>query len=99
MMAFLPAADRQRRSRRRPLPTRRQSCAWTAALAGAVLLSLGLSSIDAAAQRGATLTPDRLTHLVNKDLGGDRWTITVNLATFDPVRILNLTGNVYRPGA
>lgn len=53
---------------------------------------------DASAQRGATLTPDRLTYIVNKDVGADRWTITVNLATFDPLRVINVTGNVYRPG-
>jgi hypothetical protein len=99
-MAATSAADPQRRSRRCLLPViARRSCARTALLAGLVLLLLGLTSGDAVAQRGATLTPDRLTYIVNKDVGGDRWTITVNLATFDPVRILNLTGNVYRPGA
>lgn len=63
------------------------------------LLLLALVPASALAQRGATLTPDRLTYLVNKDLAGERWTITVNLATFDPTRIINVTGNVYRPGA
>jgi len=52
----------------------------------------------ASAQAGSTVTPDRLTYVVNKDLAGERWTITMNLAAADPARLINVTGNVFRPG-
>lgn len=49
------------------------------------------------AQAGTAVTPDRFTYIVNKDLAGERWTITVNLASVDPPRLISVTGNVYRP--
>ncbi|MEW6272205.1 MAG: hypothetical protein AB1689_23225 [Thermodesulfobacteriota bacterium] len=61
-------------------------------LVSAVLL---LAPALASAQSGSTLTPDRLTYLVNKDVGALRWTINFNLASLDPPRPINVTGNVY----
>lgn len=63
----------------------------------AILASLLLPGL-AMAQAGSTVTPDRLTYVVNKDLAGERWTITLNLASVDPPRLINVTGNVFRPG-
>jgi hypothetical protein len=48
------------------------------------------------AQTGSTLTPDRLSYLVNKDVGTDRFTIGLNLSSTDTSKILNATGNVFR---
>jgi hypothetical protein len=48
------------------------------------------------AQSGTTLTPDRRTFLVNKDLGPERWTISAGLATDDVESVLSVTGNVFR---
>ncbi|MBY0279956.1 hypothetical protein K2Z84_31860 [Candidatus Binatia bacterium] len=45
---------------------------------------------------GVTMTPDRLHLLVNKDLGAERWSISMNLSANDPTRIVSVTGNVYR---
>jgi len=69
------------------------------ALAVAVVLAGSLVAAAAAlAQSGATLTPDKLSYLVSKDVGAERWTINLNLATLSPQRTINVTGNVYRPG-
>jgi hypothetical protein len=68
------------------------------AVLGAVVLIGLLDPARAAAQAGSTVTPDRLTYVVNKDLAGERWTITMNLASVDPPRLINVTGNVFRPG-
>ncbi len=57
---------------------------------------VALASSDAAAQSGSTLTPDRLSYVVSKDVGPERWTINLNLASLDPPRIINATGNVFR---
>jgi len=57
-----------------------------------------LLAASAGAQSGSTLTPDRLTYVVNKDVGAERWTINLNLASLDPQRAINVTGNVYRSG-
>jgi hypothetical protein len=63
-------------------------------LAGlAVLASSGV----ARAQSGATLSPDRLSYMVNKDLAGERWTINLNLSSAAPQTFLNATGNVFKP--
>ena len=63
-------------------------------LAGlALLASPGL----ARAQSGATLSPDRLSYMVNKDLAGERWTINLNLSDASPQKLLNATGNVFKP--
>ncbi|MEW6273418.1 MAG: hypothetical protein AB1689_29410 [Thermodesulfobacteriota bacterium] len=56
-----------------------------------------LAAPAAHAQSGATLTPDRLSYMVNKDLAGERWTINLNLASASPPSFLNATGNVFRP--
>src|SRR5262245_23107825 len=48
------------------------------------------------AQSGTTLTPDRRTFLVNKDLGAERWTISAGLATDDVESVISVTGNVFR---
>jgi hypothetical protein len=55
-----------------------------------------LDASEVAAQAGATLTPDRLTYLVNKDVGSERWTIGLNLGRPDGATFLNVTGNVFR---
>jgi len=62
-----------------------------------VLVSI-LAPIAARAQSGATLTPDRHSYVVNKDVGSERWTINLNLASLSPPRAINVTGNVYRDG-
>ncbi|MBY0280240.1 hypothetical protein K2Z84_33325 [Candidatus Binatia bacterium] len=51
----------------------------------------------ARAQSGATLSPDRLSYMVNKDLAGERWTINLDLSTAEPRQLLNATGNVFKP--
>jgi hypothetical protein len=61
------------------------------------ILSSPLGEARAATtNRGATLTPDRLSYLINKDVGSDRWSISANV---DPAsgRIASITGNVYKP--
>jgi hypothetical protein len=45
---------------------------------------------------GATLTPDLGTYLVSKDLGAERWSVSVNLASLDPSTVLNVSGTVFR---
>lgn len=62
-------------------------------------MAIGLPR-DATAQSGVAVTPDGLGYLVNKDLSGERWTISLNLSPEDPQRTLitNVTGNVFRPG-
>lgn len=45
---------------------------------------------------GVTMTPDRVHLLVNKDLGTERWSISMNLSSADPSRVVSVTGNVYR---
>lgn len=66
-------------------------------VAAAVLLATALTGSVALAQSGATLTPDRLSYMVSKDLAGERWTINLNLASASPGVVLNATGNVFRP--
>jgi hypothetical protein len=66
-----------------------------------VVVTIVASLVAASAARaasGSTLTPDHLTYVVNKDVGGERWTINLNLASLDPQRAINVTGNVYRTG-
>jgi len=81
-----------------------QSCS-ARLVRGALLVVLSASvfvavlvPVLARAQAGSTLTPDRLTYVVNKDVGAERWTINLNLASLDPQRAINVTGNVYRSG-
>jgi hypothetical protein len=56
-----------------------------------------------AAPAGVTMTPDALHLLVNKQLGAERWTISVNLAEEGEPdggpRITSITGNVFRSDA
>ena len=66
-------------------------------VAGVVFVSL-LAPLAARAESGATLTPDRHNYVVNKDVGSERWTINLNLASLSPQRAINVTGNVYRSG-
>jgi hypothetical protein len=69
-----------------------------AALVVGCVFSVLLLPSFARSQSGSTLTPDRLTYVVNKDVGAERWTINLNLASLDPQRAINVTGNVYRSG-
>ena len=74
---------------------------FSRAVAGAlfvVALVAVLLPVAARAESGSTLTPDHLTYVVNKDVGAERWTINLNLASLDPQRAINVTGNVYRSG-
>ena len=63
-------------------------------LAGLVLLA---TAAPAHAESGATLSPDQLSYMVNKDLAGERWTISLNLSSVAPQKLLNVTGNVFKP--
>ncbi len=47
----------------------------------------------ASAGDGVQLLPDQTQILVNKDVGGERWAIALNLSGDAP---LNVTGNVFR---
>jgi hypothetical protein len=47
-------------------------------------------------QAGSTLTPDRQSFMVNKDIGEERWTIALTLAQLDPPIVSSITGNVFR---
>jgi hypothetical protein len=68
------------------------------ALALATLVVAGIAP-HAAGQTpaGSTLSPDRQSFLVNKDLAGERWTINLNLYSTDPGDVINATGNIFRP--
>jgi hypothetical protein len=56
-----------------------------------------------ASGRGATLTYDGYNYLVNKDLGGERWSISLNIVPVQDAggafrnEIVSLTGNVFKP--
>ena len=63
-----------------------------------VVLIAAVGPRAAHAASGSTLTPDHLSYVVNKDVGAERWTINLNLASLDPQRPSNVTGNVYRSG-
>ena len=65
-----------------------------AALASVALLAARVS--HAQVPSGSTLSPDRQSYLVNKDLGNERWTINVNLFSTDPNDIINVTGSIFR---
>jgi hypothetical protein len=58
--------------------------------------ALALAPAAASAQSGATLTPDGLAFLVNKDIGEERWTIALNLSSRDASAFNNVTGNVFK---
>ena len=62
------------------------------------VVAAALAATTAAAQvpSGSTLSPDRQSFLVNKDLGAERWTINLNLFSSNPNDIINVTGNIFR---
>lgn len=64
-------------------------------MAVAITAVFGVAS-GARAQAGTTLTPDRQSFMVNKDIGDERWTITLTLAQIEPPVIASITGNVFR---
>ena len=42
------------------------------------------------------LSPDQQSFMVNKDIGPERWTITLNLFSTDPKSVISVTGNIFR---
>jgi hypothetical protein len=66
------------------------------------LTSLSLTeAIAAGSNKGTTLTPDRFDYLVSKDIGADRYAISVNFIPVDNGRdvvptLQSITGNVYK---
>ena len=71
--------------------------ARTTVLAFAAIAALATApDVHAQAPSGSTLSPDRQSFLVNKDLGNERWTINVNLFSTNPNNIINVTGNIFR---
>jgi hypothetical protein len=72
-------------------------------LAGGSRLATPQSAHAQAAGRGATLSLDRLNFLVNKDVGAERWSISLNYVpqTSEQGGIVpvleSVTGNVYQP--
>jgi hypothetical protein len=63
----------------------------------AIVAALAVTSAaHAQVPSGSTLSPDRQSFLVNKDLGNERWTINVNLFSTDPNDIINVTGSIFR---
>lgn len=57
---------------------------------------LGSGAVASAQDAAATMTPDRVHLLVNKPLGSERWSISMNLSVADPAKIVSVTGNVFR---
>lgn len=74
-----------------------------AALASAALLAPAarVQAQAPEAPTGVTMTPDQRHLLVNKQLGAERWTISVNLVPEGEggggPRVASITGNVFRP--
>ena len=69
----------------------------TIALLALVAALVGSPPVAARAQdAAATMTPDRVHLLVNKPLGSERWSISMNLSSADPAKIVSVTGNVFR---
>ncbi len=58
-------------------------------IGAAMTLTLALPALGQAAQSGVQWTPDTARVLVNKDVGVERWAITLNLSDF------SATGNVF----
>ena len=73
---------------------------WMCSLAGTILVAFLLvpaSVVTARAADGAsTPTPDLLTFLVSKDVGVERWVVSLNLSPSDPGVVANVTGNVFK---
>ena len=65
-------------------------------LAVAALLLGTHSTVRAQQPSGSTLSPDFQSYMVNKDLGPERWTISLNLFSTDPTSIISITGNIFR---
>ena len=63
---------------------------------GAVAVLILTCASAAAQDSGSTLSPDRQSFLVNKDIGNERWTIALNLFSTDPADVINVTGNIFR---
>jgi hypothetical protein len=63
-------------------------------LVALVVAGVAVAPAPGWAQNGATLTPDRLSYLVSKEVGGARWTISLNVAPDDESTIVNMTGNI-----
>ncbi|MBY0275937.1 hypothetical protein K2Z84_11375 [Candidatus Binatia bacterium] len=63
---------------------------------GAVLVVTFAVGPCAAQDSGSTLSPDQQSYLVNKDIGSERWTISLNLFSTDPANVINVTGNIFR---
>ncbi|MFM7735707.1 MAG: hypothetical protein ACKPBU_06965, partial [Alphaproteobacteria bacterium] len=61
--------------------------------AAALAASLGRGSLARAQASPTTITPDRSEILVNKDLAGERWAISRDVANGA------VTGNVFVPGS
>jgi len=61
-----------------------------------VLVVVLLAGPAGAQDSGSTLSPDRQSFLVNKDVGPERWTIGLNLFSTDPAHVINVTGNIFR---
>ena len=57
---------------------------------------LGSAAVACAQDAAATMTPDRVHLLVNKPLGSERWSISMNLSVADPAKVVSVTGNVFR---
>ena len=66
---------------------------WIARLSLVSTLAFLAAAADVQAQSPSTVTPDRATVLVNKDLAGQRWSIARNVANG------TVTGNVFSPGS
>jgi len=62
-------------------------------------LFLKFARTGGATARGTTLAPNRASYLVNKDVGDQRWAISLNtMPTFADPEVTSATGNVYFPG-
>jgi hypothetical protein len=63
-----------------------------------VLVAVALlpSRAARAQDSGSTLSPDRQSFMVSKDLGDERWTINLNLYSTDPDDVISITGNIFR---
>src|SRR5262245_25039103 len=73
-------------------------CTWL--VVGAVLMVVGFippcSATALAAEGATTATPNMLTFLVSKDVGVERWVVSLNLSPSNQNVIANVTGNVFK---
>lgn len=68
---------------------------FTTPLAGALVAVAFAAGVAAAAQSGATQSPDLKSYIVSKDLGSERWAITVNLSSTNSDDVGSVTGAVF----